>query len=96
MPETAYHIPRPNINTATIDHSISLDKGREAGFPPSTQPEKMEQGNDLIAGSSDTETGAAEAMPKPFSQTLKFWSRDAINPNIRLKAAFLRPLVLLG
>lgn len=96
MPETAYHSPRPNINTTTIHHSTSMDKGREAGFPPSTQPEKMEQGTDLIAGSSDTETGVAEAMPKPFSQTLKFWSRDAINPNIRLKAAFLRPLVLLG
>ncbi|KAH6984738.1 major facilitator superfamily domain-containing protein [Ilyonectria sp. MPI-CAGE-AT-0026] len=96
MPETAYHSHRPNINTAAIDHSTPMDKGREAGFSPSTQPEKMEKGSELIAGSSDTETGAAETMPKPFSETLKFWSRDAINPKIRLKAAFLRPLVLLG
>lgn len=91
MPETAYYGPRPSID-------IMPRESQETEIASKTEhtTAKGEQDAKTVSGSSDTEALAIDEMPKSYLGTLKCWSRDAVNPHIRVKVAFLRPLVLLA
>ena len=101
MPETAYYICRPQIGSIPIGTvtegrrpASEKDEGQTLPLPPS--PNKTEQATRSVSRTSGSEAGVAEALPKSYLETLKFWSRDSVNPDIRLKVAFLRPLVLFA
>lgn len=101
MPETAYYGPRPIIPAFSTTDSA-------AKTPTSTEPvdvsvdcsysQNREKSTEKTAESSVNRSSSSEVEvlipPKPYVQTLKFWSKDSINPEVSLKKAFLRPVVL--
>lgn len=98
MPETAYHGQRPAIHVrgpATEGEaktpSSMLDAMQES--VQKSQPSELVS-ESKTASESESASGSVETPLKHYFDTLKFWSKDAVDPNLTIAKAFLRPFVL--
>ena len=101
MPETAYYGDRPDLHALPANISLNQsattpEKLQENAISSPRSETKATQNSKAASESVESESAVAEVIPKSYIQNLKVWSKDTVNPDVRLKAAFLRPLVLFA
>ena len=89
MPETVYYGERPVIALGAATSTKEEPSSAEA-----TAPEEGEKTQPALSSQPSNDATEVQVAEKTYLQSLKIWSKDAVNPAVSYRKAFLRPFVL--
>ncbi|KAH6695333.1 major facilitator superfamily domain-containing protein [Plectosphaerella plurivora] len=90
MPETVYYGSRPVISL-TSEAEVSSEKKGDESIDADT---KVTNADAALDAKSEIGTTEVQIPQKSYLDSIKLWSKDAINPHVSYRKAFLRPFVL--